>query len=103
MQHYYAEFRPYGIRTISEGMQLYRFDTRAERDEWVERMSRYPYCHPYRHQWHAVTVREISHRYDLRKFDNDPFNYYCHQHEGAARTSAGRIPYYVTTRPRYRF
>lgn len=99
MPHYYAEFHPYGIRTLSEGMQLYRFDTRAERDEWVMRMNR----DPYRPQWHAVAVREISHRYDLRKFVHDPFNDYCHQHEGAARTSAGRIPYYVTTRPRYRF
>ena len=98
MKHYYAEYSPYGIQTVSEGMQLYRFDTRAERDEWVERMNSRD---PYRGTWSAATTREVSHRYDLRRFDRDPFGDYRHEHEGPDRTSAGRIPEYVTPRPKY--
>lgn len=97
-RHYYAEWRPYGTNTLSWGMELYRFDSREERDEWVERMNEYGD----RERWAAVTTREITHRYDIGKFENDPFSDYCHEHDGVTRTCAGRIPLYVTTRPSYR-
>lgn len=99
MRHYYAEFHPYGIRALSGGMRLYRFMTAEERDEWVSHMNR----DDFNPQWQPVTVREISHRYDLKKFDIDQWHDTRHRHEGPERTSAGRTPEYVTTRPNYRF
>lgn len=36
---FYAEYCPYGVRTISESDRVMRFATRAERDEMVERLN----------------------------------------------------------------
>lgn len=59
---FYAEFCPYGIRTISDGDMLMAFETREERDEMVESIN---YAHSERVDGCAVavTTREVSHRY----------------------------------------
>ena len=36
---FYAEYCPYGLRTISDGDKVMQFVTRAERDEMVERLN----------------------------------------------------------------
>lgn len=68
---FYAEYSPYGCRTLSDGDVLLCFDTREERDAKVEELNdRHPelsdgVCR-------AVTVRQVRHRYDfnyIRGFD----------------------------------
>lgn len=66
---FYAEFCPYGTRTISDGDTLMQFDTREERDEMVERLNGMNF-----EQTDgvaaAVTTREARHRYNLNDFNN---------------------------------
>lgn len=69
---FYAEFCPCGITTISEGDTLMGFDTREERDEMVERINADVDIEARGDRAQAVTVREVAHRYDVRKFTNDP-------------------------------
>lgn len=95
---FYAEFSPYGTNTLSQGMELARFETRRERDEWVSRMNSFGDID----RWQAVTTREVSHRFDIRKFDHDPFNDYCHEYNGL-RTCDNRPVNYIEMRPSYRF
>lgn len=95
---FYAEFCPYGTKTISDGDTLMAFDTREERDDMVERINAE---HDEDHA-QAVTTREVSHRYDLRKFRDDPFGDYCHEVNGV-RTCKGKPFLEVTHRPGYRF
>lgn len=91
-KHYYAEYCPYGIDTLSHGDTLMQFDTREERDEMVERLSfGYP-C-----ECKAVTVREVAHRYNFADFkDGDR----CRE-VGDARTCKGRIFFEIGHRPGY--
>lgn len=100
---YYAEFHAYGLGTISDGDCLARFDTKAERDEWIERINDKDGAH-LRHEmsWEAVTTREVGHRYDLSKFDNDPYGDYCHELNGE-RTCHDKHIFYITHKPGYEF
>lgn len=50
----------------------------------------------------AVTVREVSHRYDIRKFRDDKFGDYCHEVNGV-RTCNGKPFFEISHRPGYRF
>lgn len=100
---FYAEFCPFGTKTISHGDTLMGFDTREERDEMVERINAI-----YDDRTHgddraqAVTVREVSHRYDVRKFRDDPFGDYCHEVNGV-RTCKGKPFSEISHRPGYKF
>lgn len=99
---FYAEFCPCGITTISDGDKLMGFDTREERDEMVERLNAVVDIEESGDRAQAVTVREVAHRYDVRKFTNDPYGDYCHEVNGV-RTCKGKPFFEVTHRPGYRF
>ena len=99
---YYAEFCPFGTKTISDGDTIMGFDTREERDEMVERINSAVDIEARGDRAQAVTVREVAHRYDIRKFRNDPFGDYCHEVNGV-RTCKGKPFFEVTHRPGYRF
>lgn len=96
---FYAEFCPFGTRTISEGDTLMAFDTREERDEMVDRIND-DVDIDCRAQ--PVTTREVAHRYDIRKFRDDPWGIYCHEVDGL-RTCKGKPFFEITHRPGYRF
>lgn len=91
MRHYYAEFSPCGIHTMSDGDRLMRFDSTAERDEIVERINAAHYDKP-EGVARAVTTREVAHRYNIHNFNTD------YEHEGG-RTFKGKI--YFEIEPRY--
>lgn len=93
---FYAEFCPFGTKTISHGDTLMGFDTREERDEMVERINAE---HDEDHA-QAVTTREVAHRYDIRKFRDDPFGDYCHEVNGV-RTCKGKPFSEISHRPGY--
>lgn len=99
---FYAEFCPFGTKTISDGDTLMAFDTREERDEMVERINAVVDIDARDDRAQAVTVREVAHRYDVRKFRDDPFGDYCHEVNGV-RTCKGKPFLEVTHRPGYRF
>lgn len=94
---YYAEFCPYGIKTLSQEDTLMCFDSREERDEMVERINEVE-----DNRAQAVTVRDVAHRYDVRKFRNDPFCDYCHEVNGM-RTCKGKPFFEISHRPGYLF
>lgn len=94
---FYAEFCPFGTKTISDGDTLMGFDSRDERDEMVERLNA-----DGDDRAQAVTVREVSHRYDVRKFRDDPFCDYCHEVNGL-RTCKGKPVFEVSHRPGYEY
>jgi hypothetical protein len=95
---FYAEFCPYGIRTISDGDTLMAFETREERDEMVGRIN---YANELNHPEGcavAVTTHEVSHRYNFNDFKNDnarevPYN----------RTCRGRCFFEIRHKPSYKF
>ena len=99
---FYAEFCPRGTKTISDGDTLMAFDTREERDEMVDRINAVVDIEASDDRAQAVTVREVSHRYDVRKFRNDPSGDYCHEVNGM-RTCNGKPFFEITHRPGYRF
>lgn len=88
---FYAEFCPYGLRTISEGDRVMRFLTRAERDEMVERINTAHWesiegvCAP-------ITRKEAARSYRVQDFDNGGD---CEEVNGL-RTCAGRAFFEVT-------
>lgn len=96
---YYAEYNAYGMDTSSDCDCLARFQTKAERDEWVER---YNNGAAYAHEtvWHAVTTREIAHKYNLNDFNGD---WRCSEFERPDVTSAGRSVHYIPPRRNYEF
>lgn len=63
----YAEFCPYGIRTISDGDTFMAFDTREERDEMVDRIND-AHSEMIDGCAVAVTTREVAHRYNFNDF-----------------------------------
>ncbi len=63
---FYAEFCPYGIKTISCDNTLMQFKTKRERDEMVERINSADFSI----RAEAVTTREVAHRYNFRDFFN---------------------------------
>ena len=63
-RHWYAEYSPYGVATLSDGDTLTRFATKQERDNW---------CSEDPEHRASVTLAEVRHRYDVRKFGSD-----CH-------------------------
>jgi hypothetical protein len=93
-RHFYAQYSPYGTTTLSEGMELAQFRTKEERDEWVERMNGYAD----KDEWEAVTLREVSHRFDPKAFGTDREREYR-----LAKTCHNRPVFYIETRPNYRF
>lgn len=99
---YYAEFCPSGTKTISDGDTLMGFDTREERDEMVDRINAVVDIEAMDDRAQAVTVREVSHRYDIRKFRDDPWGIYCHEVNGL-RTCKGKPFFEISHRPGYRF
>lgn len=99
---FYAEFCPYGTKTISGGDTLMGFDSREERDEMVERINAVPDIGVSGDRAQAVTVREVSHRYDVRKFRDDPFCDYRHEVDGML-TCKGKPFLEISHRPGYRF
>lgn len=94
-RHYYAEFCPYGTDTISDGDTLMRFATREERDDMVKRIND---ADGDRAQ--AVTLAEVSHRYNVRKFFDDPFGD-CVREVDGLKTCAGRPFYEICHRRGY--
>lgn len=71
-RHYYAEYCPWGTNTISRDDELYRFDSRAARDEFVESCNAnsdgidVPFCVD------AVTLAGyVRRRYDVSLFSRD--------------------------------
>ena len=94
---FYAEFCPFGTKTISDGDTLMGFDSREERDEMVKRFNA-----DGDDVAQAVTVREVSHRYDVRKFRDDPSGDYCHEVEWL-RTCKGNPVFEVSHRPGYEY
>lgn len=61
-QHFYAERSPYGIRTTSPADTLHQFSCKADRDAVVN---------AFPDTFSPVTLKEVKHRYDLRKFSCD--------------------------------
>lgn len=92
---FYAEFCPYGNRTISPLDTLMAFATREERDEMVERLNDDPYerqgCAM------AVTTREVAHRYNLHDFKTDRAD-----EISDIRTCKGRSVFEIPHRVHYR-
>lgn len=66
-RHYYAELSPYGTGTLSAEDELYRFDSREERDEFVSRINERSTCGD---RCQAVTTRQVAHRYNVGDFDD---------------------------------
>ena len=99
---FYAEYCPFGTKTIIDGDTLMGFDTREERDEMVECINAAVDIEVMDDRAQAVTVREVSRRYDVRKFRDDPFCDYCHEVNGV-RTCKGKPFFEISHRPSYRF
>ena len=89
-RHYYAEYRHYGLRNISDCDMLMQFQTKEERDAKVEQINNADYFNP--RAW-AVTVREASQRYRI----ND-FNDLDRCHEAYDKTSYNRPYFEIHTR-----
>mgnify|MGYP007112251981 CR=1 FL=1 len=94
---FYAEFCPYGIRSISDGDTLMAFETREERNEMVERIN----------DAHseivggcavAVTTREVAHMYNFNDFGNDNASEVPH-----LRTCKDRCFFEIHHKPSYEF
>lgn len=65
MRHYYAEWCPYGVDTISYDDQLCQFRTRDDRDDFVAMCNRS--ADYYGHDFAApVTLRQVAHKYPFR-------------------------------------
>lgn len=95
---FYAEFCPYGIRTISDGDTLMAFETREERDKMVESIN---YANEHIHPEGcavAVTTHEVSHRYNFNDFKNDNAREVPH-----LRTCKGKCFFEIRHKPSYRF
>ena len=90
---YYAEYHPYGIDTVSDGMELAAFDSMEDRAEWVDRMNAY---HD-KDKWVAVTTREAARKFDVRKFNDLD---YCREYNGL-RDRSNRCVFYIEMRPGY--
>lgn len=72
-KHYYALQRYYRSARCDSDI-LARFDSKEERDKWVEaHNSDRQWCHG---EWEAVTTRKVSRRFDLSKFEDTSY-YYC--------------------------
>lgn len=66
-RHYYAEYCPYGVNTLSGSDELHRYDTKRQRDEAVASGNDGAgYAHEMK--WEAVTLRDVAHRYRLADF-----------------------------------
>ena len=85
IKHYYAEYRHYGLHTVSDCDMLMQFQTKEERNDKVEQINNADYFNP---RARAVTVREASLRYRINDF-NDADR--CH--EAYDKTSYNR-PYF---------
>lgn len=59
--HYYAEYKPYGLDTRSEGDTLYRFDDRRARDKYVHNVNVGRDFTDYKAE--AVYVIDMRHKY----------------------------------------
>lgn len=94
---FYAEFCPYGTRSISDDDTLMAFETREERREVVKRIND---AHSEMVDGCAVevTTREVAHRYNFNDFKNDnaaevPY----------LRTCKGRRFFEIYHKPSYEF
>ena len=93
-RHCYAEFCKYGLKAISDGDTLMRFDTREECDEIVKRINETNQSIDKKAI--AVTLSSVNHRYDVRKFDTDE----CDEVYGM-RTCADRPFFEIRHRPSF--
>lgn len=98
-KHYYAVYSPYGTRTLSEEDTLMMFETEKERDNMVEHLNRL--SDGYTFYAEPVTLREVAHRFDVRKFWNDPWGVYCRE-VPHLKTCAGRNFFEISQRPNYK-
>lgn len=87
---FYAEFCPYGLRTISEGDRVMRFLTRAERDEMVERINT-AHWEPVEGVCAPITRKEAARSYRLQDFEGEGS-----EEVRGLRTCAGRAFFEVT-------
>ena len=99
---FYAEYCPYGLRTISDCDKVMQFVTRAERDEMVQRINAAHWdsvegvCAP-------ITRKEAAKSYRIQDFGREA-QYYgtgCTEvrdlrHVQDPRTCAGRTVFEVT-------
>lgn len=93
-RHFYAQYSPYGTKTLSEGTELAQFRTKEERDEWVERLNP---CNG-EEFWEAVTLREVAHMFNPEDFGTDREREYPY-----LKTCHDRPVFYINTRPNYRY
>lgn len=93
---FYAVFNLYSAYD-SDADTLMRFQTKQERDEMVGRINNSDGDQSAK----AVTTREIAKRFDIRKFENDPYGDYCSE-VAYLKTCAGRPFFEITQRPNYR-
>lgn len=93
---YYAEFCPYGITTLSADDSLMIFDTKEERDEFAERVND-NWGYNCKKVCRAVTVREITHRYNIKDFRNGDKAHELNQ----VRTCKNSFIYEIHQRPNY--
>ena len=82
VKHYYAEFCPYGIRSLSDGDRLMQFESKKERDDMVKLIN----SNDYFDRAESVTLRSVSHRYRISDFNDLDV---CH--EGFPRTCRDKI------------
>lgn len=94
---FYAEFCPYGTRTISDDDTLMQFETREERDEMVERLNDKNF-EQIEGVAAAVTTRGVRHRYNFNDFNNDNAN-----EVPRLRTFKGRCFFEIHHKPSYVF
>ena len=87
---FYAEFCPYGLRTVSEGDRVMRFLTRAERDEMVERINTANW-EPVEGVCAPITRKEAARSYRLQDFEGEGS-----EEVRGLRTCAGRAFFEVT-------
>lgn len=65
-RHYYAEYCPWGTDTISDGDYCAVFDSRADRDKWVDTCNRDSDGVDVRFYAQSITAKRARAVYDLR-------------------------------------
>lgn len=65
-RHYYAEYSPYGIDTVSDIDKCYVFESRDERDCWVDRQNT-----DYDNYAQAITAKYARAIYNLSGLEFD--------------------------------
>lgn len=90
---WYAEYAPYGLRTLSDGNTLMVFETKEERDEMVERLNGM-YTYHVEGVARAITRKEASEEYRTQDLND-------HEHKlevNGIHTCAGRCFFEVGTK-----